>query len=119
MRDWWQRKTPEEKRAHIAKRDPESVRENYRKRQARRRSLARPEFLKKQRARRLTRDALSRGDLKRPEVCDDCGGVGQPYSDGRVRIHAHHEDHDKPLDVTWLCRDCHHDLHGFGAEVAA
>lgn len=49
-----------------------------------------------------------RGRLS-PEVCQVCGDE---------RSQMHHEDYDKPLDVTWLCRPCHMDLHyGEGANA--
>ena len=40
---------------------------------------------------------LRRGRLAR-QPCADCGGTGE---------HMHHADYDAPLEVTWLCRDCH------------
>lgn len=43
--------------------------------------------------------ALRNGELVRPKKCSKCGVVG--------RIDGHHEDYDKPLDVTWLCQGCH------------
>ena len=36
-----------------------------------------------------------------PEPCRVCGGKGE----------AHHEDYSKPLDVMWLCRKHHMELH--------
>lgn len=50
-------------------------------------------------ARRAVRNAMARGDLKRPALCERCGEV--PPKD------AHHDDYAKPLEVMWLCRACH------------
>ena len=36
------------------------------------------------------------------ENCKDCG---DPNTE------MHHEDYDKPLEVTWFCRDCHLEYH--------
>lgn len=30
---------------------------------------------------------------------------------GSDKVHAHHRDYTKPLDVVWLCAKCHHRLH--------
>jgi hypothetical protein len=43
--------------------------------------------------------AVRSGKLVRPAVCSSCGSNG--------KIEAHHEDHLKPLEVTWLCKKCH------------
>ena len=52
------------------------------------------------RARGAVRRALDRGDLQRPECCEECGGDS-------TRIEAHHDDYSKPLEVRWLCVYCH------------
>jgi hypothetical protein len=33
------------------------------------------------------------------------------YCGSSRNVDAHHEDYDKPLEVTWLCRSCHAKLH--------
>lgn len=30
---------------------------------------------------------------------------------GSQKVEAHHNDYSKPLEVVWLCRKCHADLH--------
>jgi hypothetical protein len=54
-------------------------------------------------AHRAVLNAICRGDLTRPKNCSRCGAVG--------RIHGHHEDYGKPLEVIWLCNACHLDVH--------
>lgn len=53
-------------------------------------------------ARNATTNARRRGELK-PQPCVDCG---------KSPSQAHHEDYSRPLDITWLCRDCHLVRHG-------
>ena len=38
--------------------------------------------------------------VKKP--CENCGAV---------RVHAHHDDYSKPLDIRWLCVTCHNGFH--------
>lgn len=51
--------------------------------------------------------AVKRGDLVKPSECSECG-CG-PLD--RRKIQGHHPDYDKPLEVEWLCQDCHYDKH--------
>ena len=51
-------------------------------------------------ARRVVEAAIKAGVLVKPEACSSCGKKD-------CRIEAHHEDHTKPLEVTWLCVSCH------------
>lgn len=74
----WQRENPEKFKARLA-REPD-----------------------KQRARKAVRNAVARGVLLKPERCEDCEGQFE-----KRRLHGHHEDYSKQLDVAWLCASCH------------
>lgn len=68
-------------------------------RRARRRYFERnPE---KRRAHIMTGNAIRSGRLKR-QPCEVCGDT---------RVHAHHDDYAKPLDVRWLCPRHHAEHH--------
>jgi len=56
----------------------------------------------KRQARRLANWAQEFGFLQ-PEPCADCGT--------RLRVDKHHENHDQPLEVIWLCTSCHFKRH--------
>lgn len=60
-------------------------------------------------ARMAVKNAIAKGTLQRPEGCSACG---KPPWTGK--LHAHHDDYDKPLDVRWLCASCHKKQHGNG-----
>lgn len=76
---------------------PEIVREYERER-----GKMRPKD-KKYKARMLLNIAVRDGKIKRPDFCQSCGAKG--------KIHAHHADYSKPLDVEWLCAECHGKRH--------
>jgi ribosomal protein L37AE/L43A len=38
---------------------------------------------------------------------------------GNEKVHGHHRDYSRPLDVIWLCAKCHHRLHAYFPETAA
>jgi len=44
---------------------------------------------------------LRRGKIEK-ENCSICGSENSQM---------HHDDYDKPLEITWLCRKCHLNLH--------
>lgn len=47
--------------------------------------------------------AVSRGKLFKPTLCEGCR-----EEKGSTRlIDGHHHDYSKPLEVEWLCRQCH------------
>ena len=54
-------------------------------------------------ARSAVNNAIATGKLTRPSICESC--FGEHFVEG------HHEDYSKPLDVEWLCTECHIDLH--------
>lgn len=62
-------------------------------------------YAEKNRIKRLAKDAIHNaikaGKLKR----QNCVKCGNPKSEG------HHPDYTKPLEVIWLCKKCHIDLH--------
>ncbi len=114
--------TKEERRALVEARDPAKVRASDRRRYYRdpaKRKAAQARY-REQNAERMnalrTRDAarnperrrvykivqraLASGRLIRPVDCQECGAED-------VAVHAHHNDYAKPLEVEWLCVDCH------------
>lgn len=52
----------------------------------------------KARARNAVNNAIRDGRLTR-QPCEHCGST--------QNVHAHHHDYSKPLDIEWLCKDCH------------
>lgn len=52
-------------------------------------------------ARLRVRRAIEAGVLVR-QPCEACGAA---------RVHAHHDDYCKPLDVRWLCPEHHREHH--------
>lgn len=58
-------------------------------------------YTKRRKSRGIAYSSFKRGKLIR-KPCEKCGSENSEM---------HHEDYDKPLDVQWLCRPCHLDLH--------
>ncbi len=124
MRSWYQAKSPEERKAWVAQRNPEKVRAADRARYERDKpkrlkamaaySRANPEkvaaakkrWIERNPEKRKAHDAVAyavrSGKLVR-QPCEVCGATG--------RIHAHHDDYTKPLEVRWLCRNHHAEKH--------
>ena len=65
---------------------------------------------RKTKARSKVWSAIRDGQLERPDACEDCGCTDQT-------LQAHHEDYSKPLDVIWLCFQCHRKRHGQIVEI--
>ena len=84
----------------------ESVREYDRSRGARQGPEYRARYVRMNRtkcaARALVAKAVESGRLI-PEPCLFCGRDD--------RVVGHHQDYSRPLDVTWLCYQCHSRLH--------
>lgn len=59
--------------------------------------------LQKRRARGVVRRAVEIGKLVSPKICSNC------YFE--KSLDAHHRDYSAPLQVIWLCRQCHADIH--------
>jgi hypothetical protein len=104
-RNHWRSLTPEEKRARIARRDPEKVRANSIRKVEKRRLFGTPEQRAKIVARQALRNEISRGHIERG-VCevDGCEETGE----------GHHDDYSKPLEVRWLCALHHRAEHEQG-----
>lgn len=103
MREWYRRKTPEERRVIVEARDPEKVRASDRARSKKPERIAhngrnsarwRAENPEKYAANTAVNNAVRDGKLVK-QPCEKCGATG--------RIHAHHDDYSKPLEVRWLC----------------
>jgi len=54
-----------------------------------------------------TQSAIKSGLLVRPDVCSMCASQGNRQNP----ILAHHDDYAKPIEVRWVCRECHKRLH--------
>ena len=57
----------------------------------------------KQIVRNMLNNAVKSGKVHKPVFCSSC--------EGDKHLEAHHTDYTKPLEVLWLCRSCHVDLH--------
>lgn len=87
--------------------DPQAARYNHEYGQRnitrilQRQKQSREQDPRKERARDKARKALRSGKLIR-QPCEVCGSE---------RVNAHHEDYDKPMDITWLCPKHHRQRH--------
>jgi ribosome-binding protein aMBF1 (putative translation factor) len=48
--------------------------------------------------------AIKKGIITRPKYCQLCGKTN-------CEIQGHHYDYNKPLEVIWVCTECHGNLH--------
>lgn len=57
----------------------------------------------KYKARVILRNAVNQALIFKPEICDNCCEV--------KLLEGHHHNYSKPLDVEWLCKSCHLEVH--------
>lgn len=60
-------------------------------------------------ARNAVNSAVRDGRLIKPFNCQKCGTD--------CKLHGHHNDYSKPLDVFWYCAKCHSEFHTFMREL--
>lgn len=60
-------------------------------------------FKKRTYVRQLTNRAVQKRELIRSRTCELCGKD--------KKIEAHHIDYGKPMQVTWVCKKCHIEVH--------
>ena len=60
-------------------------------------------------ARNVLNSAVRYGKIT-PKPCERCGADPKRHN-GSSDVHAHHDDYSKPLDVRWLCAECHIEYH--------
>ena len=61
-------------------------------------------YPEKWRARSKVSYAIRTGKIVKPDKCSNCHKVKQ-------KLEAHHDDYIKPLNVRWLCIQCHNQHH--------
>jgi len=61
---------------------------------------------KKIKVRKTLRRAVKANKIPKPTICSICN-----ESFPKEKIHGHHEDYSKPLDVIWCCQACHMEIH--------
>ena len=54
-------------------------------------------------ARTKANQAIKSGKIARKSSCEKCGSA--------TRLHKHHSDYSRPLEVVWLCPMCHNKIH--------
>lgn len=64
---------------------------------------AKEHYPEKYAARSKLNNAAGTGRIKKPKQCEHCNLES--------RLHGHHTDYSKPLDVIWLCNRCHRKEH--------
>jgi len=60
-------------------------------------------FPEKRKAGIIVMNALKSGEIIRPDSCSICNKKCIPE--------GHHDDYSKPLEVVWMCKNCHTAIH--------
>lgn len=68
------------------------------------------EYKRRKSARLALHRAVYAGKIKKPDCCDLC------CQESNTPLEGHHIDYGKPLDVKWLCKQCHGIAHSEGHE---
>jgi hypothetical protein len=94
---YWENQQEIRKKANKRNQTPEvrAKRKEYRQRTKERFSETHP-------AHKMVMYAIKLGLLMRPENCELCKKECRPE--------GHHNDYSKPLEVIWVCRQCHRNL---------
>ena len=93
-----EKKTIAERMREYRQRHPERIAE-YERSGRRPKRIVDPE---QKRAWNALTSAVRYGEIRRGP-CEVCGT--------EEKVEAHHDDYSRPLDVRWLCRDHHEELH--------
>ena len=83
----------------------------YDERERKHAAIYRERYPEKDRAKQILNKAVVSGAIIRQTTCESCGTINPRGTDGRTLIQAHHDDYSKPLEVRWLCVQCHADTH--------
>lgn len=84
----------------------------------------------RQRGNRQTTEAVRDYRAAHPDAYRAHNAVNNAVRDGRLKkepclfcsnpkVHGHHRDYSRPLEIVWLCARCHHRLHAYFPETAA
>lgn len=58
----------------------------------------------KRKAQNMVQNRVADGRMVKPSFCSICNCESK-------RIEGHHADYSKPLEIIWVCSQCHHDIH--------
>lgn len=100
--DWQRRYFREYYGRNVEKYRERARRQNKKRYGYLREFLGSPEQVPKEKARSQFHSAVRNGTLKKPTHCPKCGAETPSR-----RMHGHHADYSKPLDVEWRCSRCH------------